>query len=148
MRPFRRFAALALVALCTIILFAPARADAVTLAEQRQLLTRELTDPGFFWTMYAGRTRSPYSSFDWSTDLCSSSPNNPLGFPFSGACRRHDFGYRNTKALGLWSSTTKATIDNGFLADLRAVCAGYSTVLRTTCNALAQTYYQAVRAFG
>src|SRR5215210_2485170 len=38
--------------------------------------------------------------FDWSTDYCSSSPDNPLGFPFQTSCARHDFGYRNYKAAG------------------------------------------------
>src|SRR5689334_6208169 len=36
------------------------------------------------WSAYA---------FDWSTDYCSTSPDNPLGFPFATSCARHDFGY-------------------------------------------------------
>ncbi len=36
--------------------------------------------------------------FDWSTDYCSWSPDNPFGFPFELSCARHDFGYRNYKA--------------------------------------------------
>ncbi|MET9168828.1 phospholipase A2, partial [Streptomyces cellulosae] len=42
--------------------------------------------------------------FDWSTDYCSSSPDNPFGFPFQNACARHDFGYRNYKAAGSFSA--------------------------------------------
>src|SRR5690349_21071968 len=42
--------------------------------------------------------------FDWSTDYCSSSPDNPFGFPFKTACARHDFGYRNYKAAGSFAA--------------------------------------------
>lgn len=38
--------------------------------------------------------------FDWTTDCCSSSLDNPCGFPFSNSCARHDFGYRNYKDAG------------------------------------------------
>ena len=38
--------------------------------------------------------------FDWSTDYCSSSPDQPLGFDFRLPCQHHDFGYRNYKAMG------------------------------------------------
>jgi phospholipase A2-like protein len=38
------------------------------------------------WSAYA---------FDWSTDYCSSSPDQPLGFDFRIPCWHHDFGYRN-----------------------------------------------------
>src|SRR3954453_1121910 len=46
--------------------------------------------------------RGPWASygFDWSTDYCSDSPDNPLGFQFSTSCWHHDFGYRNYKAAG------------------------------------------------
>ena len=37
--------------------------------------------------------------FNWSTDYCSSSPDNPLGFNFTLSCYRHDFGYRNYKEM-------------------------------------------------
>ncbi len=35
--------------------------------------------------------------FDWSTDYCSSSPDNPLGFDFTLSCYRHDFGTGTTR---------------------------------------------------
>ncbi|MET8582053.1 phospholipase [Streptomyces collinus] len=90
------------------------------------------------WAAYA---------FDWSTDYCSSSPDNPLGFPFKMSCARHDFGYRNYKAAGTFSAN-KARLDSALYEDLKRVCNGYSGATKTACNSTAWTYYQAVKAFG
>ncbi|GAA3690251.1 phospholipase [Nonomuraea antimicrobica] len=86
-------------------------------------------------------------AFDWSTDLCSSSPDQPLGFDFRTSCRRHDFGYRNYKAVSQFPAN-KDRIDDAFYFDMRQVCAGYSGIPKSTCDGLAWTYYQAVRQFG
>ncbi|MFG2055627.1 phospholipase [Micromonospora sp. NPDC048930] len=86
-------------------------------------------------------------NFDWSTDYCSSSPDNPLGFNFSLSCYRHDFGYRNYKAMGQFSAN-KSRLDSAFYADLKRVCATYSFVVQPACYSLAWTYYQAVSVFG
>ncbi|MGJ6966230.1 phospholipase [Streptosporangium sp. G11] len=86
-------------------------------------------------------------NFDWSTDLCSTSPDQPLGFDFRMPCRRHDFGYRNYKAVSQFPAN-KPRIDDAFYFDMRQVCAGYSAIPRGTCNSLAWTYYQAVKEFG
>src|SRR4051812_4772052 len=93
--------------------------------------------------------RGPYASygFDWTTDYCSSSPDNPLGFRFDLSCWHHDFGYRNYKAIGAFPAN-KDRIDSTFYADLKRVCATYSTVVRPACYSLAWTYYQAVHVFG
>ncbi|WP_081240011.1 phospholipase [Streptomyces viridosporus] len=85
--------------------------------------------------------------FNWSTDYCSSSPDNPFGFPFSMSCARHDFGYRNYKAAGVFDAN-KTRLDNAFHEDLKRVCTRYSGGTRTACDSTAWTYYQAVRAFG
>lgn len=85
--------------------------------------------------------------FDWSTDYCSSSPDNPFGFPFQNSCVRHDFGYRNYKAIGAFPSN-KGRVDSAFYADLKRVCTRYSGATRTSCNSLAWTYYTAVSWFG
>ena len=90
------------------------------------------------WSAYA---------FDWSTDYCSSSPDNPFGFPFSTSCARHDFGYRNYKAIGAFDAN-KSRLDSAFYEDLKRVCANYSGASKTACNSTAWTYYQAVKAFG
>ena len=90
------------------------------------------------WVAYA---------FDWSTDHCSSSPDNPFGFPFSMSCARHDFGYRNYKAAGTFSAN-KSRLDSVFHEDLKRVCAACSGGTKTSCTSTAWTYYRAVRAFG
>ncbi|GAB3797499.1 phospholipase [Micromonospora zhanjiangensis] len=90
------------------------------------------------WAAYA---------FDWSTDYCSSSPDNPLGFNFKLSCARHDFGYRNYKAAGQFGGA-KARLDSAFYEDLKRVCATYNAVVRPACLSLAWTYYQAVKNFG
>jgi hypothetical protein len=97
----------------------------------------------------ARANRAPWASygFDWSTDYCSSSPDNPLGFKFDMPCWHHDFGYRNYKAIGAFSAN-KSRIDSTFYADLQRVCSTYGTATRAACNSLAWTYYQAVKVFG
>jgi hypothetical protein len=90
------------------------------------------------WTEYG---------FDWSTDYCSNSPDNPLGFNFTMSCARHDFGYRNYKAVGRFPAN-KPRVDSAFYEDLKRKCATYNVVVRPACEALAWTYYQAVKAFG
>ncbi|UWZ35329.1 phospholipase [Dactylosporangium roseum] len=85
--------------------------------------------------------------FDWSTDSCSTSPDQPLGFDFRLPCQRHDFGYRNYKAIGRFPAN-KGRVDDSFYHDLKARCAAYNRFVRPACTSLAWTYYQAVVAFG
>ncbi|AXG78024.1 phospholipase [Streptomyces paludis] len=85
--------------------------------------------------------------FDWSTDYCSKSPDNPFGFPFKNSCARHDFGYRNYKAAGTFSAN-KARLDSAFYEDLKRVCAAYSGATKVSCTSTAWTYYKAVDIFG
>jgi hypothetical protein len=86
-------------------------------------------------------------AFDWSTDLCTFSPDNPLGFGFESSCARHDFGYRNFRLEGIFAEN-KDRVDEAFYADMSAVCAGESWWAQPACYSLAWTYYQAVREFG
>jgi|SRR2546429_5812227 phospholipase A2-like protein len=86
-------------------------------------------------------------ALDWSTDYCSFSPDQPLGFDFRIPCWRHDFGYRNFKALGRFPGN-KDHVDDAFYFDLKAKCATYSWVVRPACYSLAWTYYEAVHNFG
>ncbi len=86
-------------------------------------------------------------AFDWGTDLCSYSPDNPFGFPFELSCARHDFGYRNYKLAGIFPAN-KDRIDDAFYADLTAVCDNESWWAQQPCYGLAWTYYQAVKEFG
>jgi hypothetical protein len=86
-------------------------------------------------------------TFDWSTDYCSDSPDQPLGFDFRMPCWRHDFGYRNYKDVGLFPAN-KDHVDSAFYFDLLAKCGTYSWIVRPVCDGLAWTYYTAVHLFG
>ncbi|CAP65627.1 uncharacterized protein PODANS_6_11160 [Podospora anserina S mat+] len=89
--------------------------------------------------------RNP-ASLDWSSDGCSNSPDNPFGFPFTPACHRHDFGYRNYKKQSRFTDANRKRIDDKFKVDLLYQCSsnGHGAV----CRALADVYHAAVRAFG
>jgi hypothetical protein len=57
--------------------------------------------------------RRQYPALDWTTDGCSAPIVGSEGrsFNFRAACDRHDFGYRNFKALGLFDASTRTLID-------------------------------------
>ena len=90
------------------------------------------------WAAYA---------FEWGTDYCSASPDQPLGFDFRLSCHRHDWGYRNYKVMGQFPAN-KARIDSAFYEDLKRKCATYNAIVRPVCYGLAWTYYEAVSTFG
>ncbi|MDQ0937548.1 phospholipase [Streptomyces turgidiscabies] len=97
----------------------------------------------------AQRNQANWSAyeFDWSTDHCTASPDNPFGFPFQTACARHDFGYRNYRAAGQFGAN-KDRIDSAFHEDMKRVCVNYTGEKNTACHSTAWTYYQAVKIFG
>ncbi|MEV1174304.1 phospholipase [Nonomuraea sp. NPDC049784] len=138
------------LSLITVLGFA-LPAHAVTLQQKLAALSG-FTQPT---TASAGSWRAAWENqaawadyaFDWSTDLCSSSPDQPLGFDFRMPCRRHDFGYRNYKDVSQFPAN-KSRIDDAFYFDMKQVCSKYSGVSKSTCNGLAWTYYQAVKEFG
>ncbi|MGN9838885.1 phospholipase [Nonomuraea sp. H19] len=148
MSPARASAALSLIV--TVIGFA-APAHAVTLEQKLAALTG-FTQPtagsAASWRD-AWHNQASWAGyvFDWSTDLCSSSPDKPLGYDFRMPCRRHDFGYRNYRAVSRFP-VNKSRIDDAFHFDMKQVCARYSGAAKSTCDGLAWTYYQAVRLFG
>ena len=94
--------------------------------------------------------------FDWSTDFCSAPlvGNTGRSFNFTNACRRHDFGYRNTQLLerrygfDYWNSTSRRRIDQQFLADMKSHCRSRPWYDEPTCFAWAQTFYSVVRIAG
>ena len=94
--------------------------------------------------------------FDWTTDFCSAPLLGDTGrtFDFTEPCRRHDFGYRNTKLLdaryasGAWNHTSRKRIDQQFLADMLTHCRSRSIIDRPPCMTWAYTYYGAVRMAG
>ncbi|KAK9444118.1 hypothetical protein VB005_02314 [Metarhizium brunneum] len=83
---------------------------------------------------------------DWTSDGCTSSPNNPFNFPFLPACHRHDFGYANFRLQTRFTRTNKLKIDMQFRTDLYYQCE--HTFAQGVCRALANVYYSAVRVFG
>lgn len=91
--------------------------------------------------------RNP-ANLDWASDGCTSSPDNPLGFPYVPACHRHDFGIQNYRNQARFTKSGKASIDNQFKTDLLYQCRSVNSLIRGLCNALAEVYYAAVRAFG
>lgn len=137
------------LALITVVGTATA-ADAVPADKSQVLSNWTQTSASSYNTWNAARANQAAWAayeFDWSTDYCSSSPDNPFGFPFATSCARHDFGYRNYKAAGTFS-TNKSRLDSAFYEDLKRVCLNYSGATKTSCDGTAWTYYQAVKVFG
>jgi hypothetical protein len=86
----------------------------------------------------------------WESDGCSAPVIGSGPFDFSLACYRHDFGWRNLKAIHgdavpVWTADNKDRVDAGFLWDMRTRCASLSPVLRIGCDTTARVYYTAVR---
>jgi len=135
----------------TVALLAPAGLANAATATKLDLLSSwtQTTAVSYHAWITARNNQAQYASygFDWSTDYCSSSPDNPLGFDFRLSCAHHDFGYRNYKAVGQFPAN-KARLDNMLYADLKRKCATYSSALQPPCYSLAWTYYQAVHLFG
>lgn len=90
------------------------------------------------------RSAKPHAGqLDWSSDSCSYSPDEPLGYEFGESCHRHDFGYRNYKRQDRFDEDTRRTLDDNFRGDMNDQCGS-----DTTCRGVATVYYQAVRQFG
>ncbi|KJZ74713.1 hypothetical protein HIM_05830 [Hirsutella minnesotensis 3608] len=105
---------------------------------------------------------------DWYSNGCSYSPDNPWGYPFLQACRRHDFGYQNYEQQNRFTKSAKARIDAQFQKEyappktcrvsidecsssvpssLSTQCRyGNSSVIR--CSRMASLYYEAAREAG
>jgi len=148
-RPVRRTV---VVFFSVLALLAPAAAaQAATDTEKLTVLsswTQTTASSTNAWNA-ARLNRDPWAdyNFDWSTDYCSSSPDNPLGYDFTLSCWHHDFGYRNYKAMGQFPAN-KDRLDDMLYADLKRKCATYSSILQPPCYSLAWTYYEAVHIFG
>ncbi|MCX4525929.1 MULTISPECIES: phospholipase [unclassified Streptomyces] len=150
-RPVPALSAAAMAAVLAVAAPASATPGPAAPADKPQVLsgwTRTSAASQDAWAA-ARANRGQWSAygFDWSTDYCTTSPDNPFGFPFRTACARHDFGYRNYRAAGSFDAN-KSRLDEAFHADLKRVCARYSGARKTSCTGTAWTYYQAVKAFG
>lgn len=148
----RRLAAMAVTPLLTVsaLAVAAAPAQAAPADKPQVMMGFTQTSAASYGNWLAARNnqgRWAAYAFDWSTDYCSKSPDNPFGFPFKLSCARHDFGYRNYKKAGTFSAN-KARLDSALYADLKRVCARYSGAKKTSCNGLAWTYYEAVKKLG
>lgn len=140
-----------------VVQASPGTAGTDTAFVQRMLFAtslRSFSSAAFQHTGPDGRSGDTW--FDWSTDLCSAPlvGNTGRTFDFTEPCRRHDFGYRNTKLLderyaaGAWNHVARKRIDQQFLADTLAHCRSRSIIDRPSCMGWAYTYYGAVRVAG
>jgi hypothetical protein len=148
----RRLPLLAIPIVATLLTFALASPAAAATFDQKVAVLSSWTQPNSASQSAWNNARLDQGAwadyaFDWSTDYCSASPDQPLGFDFRIPCWRHDFGYRNYKVVGLFASN-KSHIDDSFYFDLKAKCATYNVIVRPACYSLAWTYYQAVKQFG
>ena len=95
----------------------PAPSDGVASLVQRQTAS-QITDQYLYSitlpTFTSRRNARDPANLIWDSDGCSSSPDNPFGFPFVPACHRHDFGYRNYKAQNRFTDAGKLNVDNNF----------------------------------
>lgn len=108
---------------------------------------------------YAGGDLAPFLRYrgssgrdprlDYSTDHCSAPVlgSRGLAYDFAEACVRHDFAYRNYKALEVFPGMRSA-VDSVFLRDMLAHCATRSPLPRAVCRQRALQYYAGVRALG
>lgn len=94
--------------------------------------------------------RRTYPQLDWTTDGCSAPLVGESGrsFNFRNACIRHDFGYRNYKARGLFTADARTRLDGQFRRDLDTLCAPKVRTFKVRCVAWAEIFFTAVRAAG
>ena len=140
-----------LLTAAALVIGVPAAASAAAPADKPQVMSA--------WTQPTAASQSAWNAarlnqaawaayqFDWTTDYCTTSPDEPLGFDFRLPCQRHDWGYRNYRAIGDFDAN-KSRIDNAFYFDLQRVCDTYASWQQPACDALAWSYYQAVSVFG
>ncbi len=96
------------------------------------------------------KLRRNYPQLNWTTDGCSAPLVGESGrsFNFRNACIRHDFGYRNYKARGLFNTDARTRLDGQFRRDLEALCAPKVRTFKVRCVAWAEIFFTAVRAAG
>ena len=83
--------------------------------------------------------------FNWSDDLCSAVEDIPSGFDFRLACARHDFGYRNHRAVGLNSDDNRLRIDMSFYEDMRRECGRHGNRYADSSTSPRSTTRESVR---
>ncbi|MGP3980654.1 phospholipase A2 [Streptomyces sp. KR80] len=116
-------------------------------------LTRPTTQSAGDWRLLRAQAQSginPYS-FIWKTDYCTRLNDKPGGFDFRLSCARHDFGYRNYKALigkkAFKGSAHEKRVDKAFLFDMNRQCntqPDKTDKQRKKCLKTAKAYYDKV----
>lgn len=102
-------------------------------------------------TFIAAKNAKNPACFDWNDDGCSCSPDELGQFDFLPPCKRHDFGYRNTKKQGRFNAAMKERIDSNLKTDLYNVCnkfSGLQSFKGVECRRIADIYIVFVRKFG
>ena len=89
-------------------------AATVTVRQTASTITDQLLFQSTLPQFTAKRNARDPPTLDWASDGCSSSPDNPFGFPFVPACHRHDFGYRNYKVQARFTDANRLKIDDNF----------------------------------
>ena len=87
---------------------------------------------------------------DRSDDGCSCSPDELGDFDFLPSCKRHDFGYRNSKDQGRFAQL-KDKIDDKLKRDMYDVCdkfSGLESYRGVVCRRIADAYHIGVQQFG
>ncbi|MEV0203313.1 phospholipase A2, partial [Nonomuraea sp. NPDC050691] len=110
---------------------------------------------GRAWWADATFNREYYSTygFNWDNDTCSWSPDRPWVYnkrvDFRDACKRHDFGYRNAKQLGIFGYQVKRYVDWMFLQDMYHACeTQLPSSYQRACTFTSNLYYNWVSNFG
>lgn len=89
-------------------------ASAVSKRQSANTVTDQLMFSVTLPQFTARRNARDPPTLDWTSDGCTSSPDNPFGFPFIPACNRHDFGYNNYRIQKRFTVSAKARIDSNF----------------------------------
>lgn len=100
-----RFSLLSIAAIVSSAVAAPA--ETLEVRETTVQATDRLVFSSTISQFITARNARNPSTVDWSSDGCSSSPDNPLGFNFENSCYRHDFGYRNFKAQSRFTDVSR-----------------------------------------
>jgi len=112
-----KLSSLLLCALPAAALVLPGGGDTIIALSKRQSINTVTDELLFSITLpafTARRNARDPSTLDWTSDGCTSSPDNPFGFPFVPACNRHDFGYHNYRNQNRFTESGKLRIDNQF----------------------------------
>jgi Prokaryotic phospholipase A2 len=102
-------------------------------------------------TFIAAKSAESPSCFTWKDDGCSCSPDDLGEYDFLPSCKRHDFGYRNSKDQGRFNAEMKERIDSNFKDDLYDMCnkfSGWESFKGVECRRIADIYVAFVRKLG